>query len=372
MKKTLALLLALVMLFSFAACGGTQPANNTENNTVVPENTANTENNTNNTENTVPDTPPEPPKPKYTNPLSGEATEEDLTQNCPIGIMTNNIIYAIPQHGISQAELVFEMNAEGNITRFIAFYQNITKDSGRIGSIRSARPYYLDWALAFDSIYIHAGGSKTAYNQISKRGVNNINVLGANNYPKYFYRDEERKKAGYAIEHTMFTTGELLTQLKADRPEMRQTHKDGYKCSLTFTDAAQTANGTAAASLDVKMNSNKHTIFDYDAATKQYFISEYDNPMIDGETKEKLSVKNVFVLFTKYWHEYSGSTTLLADMSGGKGIYACEGKLIEIEWKRTDNEGLKIFTTDGKEVSFAVGHSFFCCADSSSGGYEAK
>ena len=369
MKKTIALLLALVMLFSFAACGEKQPANNTENNTVAPENTTNTENSA---ENTTPETPPEPPKPAYTNPLSGEATEEDISQNCPFGIMTNNIVYAIPQHGISQAELVFEMNAEGNITRFIALYQNITKDSGRIGSIRSARPYYLDWALAFDCMYIHAGGSNTAYSDIKTRKVNNINVLGANNYPKYFYRDEERKKAGYAIEHTMFTTGELLTQLKADRPEMRQTHKEGYKCSLTFTDTAQTANGVAANTVDVMMNSNKHTIFDYDAATKQYFISEYGDQMIDGETKEKLSLKNVFVLFTKYRHEYSGSTTLLADMSGGKGIYACEGKLIEIEWKRSDDEGLKIYTTDGKEVSFAVGHSFFCCADSSSGSYEAK
>ena len=371
MKKIIALLLVLAMLLSFAACGGNQPANNAENNTAVPDNTANAENNTNNVPVTPPE-PPEPPKPKYTNPLSGEAMDEDISNNCPFGIMTNNIIYAIPQHGISQAELVFEMNAEGNITRFIAIYQNITKDSGRIGSIRSARPYYLDWALAFDCMYIHAGGSNTAYNQIRQRGINNINVLGANNYPKYFYRDEERKKAGYAIEHTMFTTGELLTQLKADRPEMRQTHKDGYKCSLTFTDTAQTAGGTAANSIDIKMNSNKHTIFDYDAATKQYFITEYGDPMIDGETKEKLSVKNVFVLFTKYWHEYSGSVTLLADMSGGKGVYACEGKLIEIEWKRTDDGGLKLYTADGKDLSLAVGHSFFCCADSASGGYEAK
>jgi hypothetical protein len=221
-------------------------------------------------------------------------------------------------------------------------------------------------------MYIHAGGSTTADRQVRSRGVNNINVLLGSNYPKYFYRDEERKKAGYAIEHTLFTTGELLEQLKADRPEMRQTHKDGYKCSLTFTDTAQTASGSPATSLDVKMNSNKHTIFDYDAATKQYFIPEYGDQMIDGETKEKLSVKNVLVLNTKYWHEYSGSVTLLADMSGGTGVYACEGKLIEIEWKRTDDGGLKLYTADGKEISLAVGHSFFCCADSASGGYEVK
>ena len=120
------------------------------------------------------------------------------------------------------------------------------------------------------------------------------------------------------------------------------------------------------------MNSRKDTIFKYNTASKMYGITEYDEEMYDGETKEKLQVKNVLVLYTKYWHEYSGSVTLLADMSGGKGVYACEGKMIDITWKRTDEGGLKLYKADGSALDLAVGHSFVCCADAESGGLEVK
>ena len=357
MKKVLALLLVLVMVLSLCACGATNTANvNNETNT-----------NTEPAPEPEPEPEPEPPKPKYYNPLSGEETEEDITKLRPIAVMLNNIEYAMPMHSNSAAEILIEMNAEGNITRMLGIYQQITDDTGRIGSIRSARPYYLDWALAFDTIYISVGGSNTANSQIKSRHVDHINGMG---YTNIFYRDQERKAAGYAYEHTMFMTGERFVAGFAET-DFRKEHEDGFDTALKFTDTAQTASGTAATAITVKMNSKKTTLFDYDSASKKYLISEHGGPFKDGNTDKQVSVKNVLVLYTKYWREYAGSTTLLADMTGGKGVYICEGKMIDIEWALSEGKGLTLKKADGTQLELMPGHTFICCADSSSGGVDA-
>ena len=359
MKRVIAMLLVLAMLFCLCACGngGQNNANtntdtgNTENVNVVPE----------------PEPEPEPPKPKYYNPLSGEETEEDISSLRPVAVMLNNISYAMPQHSNSAAEILVEMNAEGNITRMLGIYQNITAETGRIGSIRSARPYYLDWALAFDSLYISVGGSNTANAQIKSRHVDHINGMG---YTNIFYRDQERKAAGYAYEHTMFMTGERFVNGFAET-DFRKVHEDGFDTALKFTEEAQTAGGTAASAVTVHMNSKKVTLFDYDSASKKYLISEHGDKFIDGNTGEQVSVKNVLVLHTKYRRGPDGGGTLLADMTGGKGVYICEGKMIDIEWALAEGKGLTLKKADGSPLELMRGHTFVCCPDADSGGVDA-
>ena len=348
------------MLLGLCACGSQNTANtNTNSGNTTPANTV--------PENTVPDPPPQPPKPKYYNPLSGEETEEDITKLRPIGIMLNNISYAMPMHGNSEAEILVEMNAEGNITRMIGIFSQITSKMGKIGSIRSARPYYLDWALAFDTIYLSVGGSNTANAQIKSRNVSHMNGMG---YADIFYRDQDRKAAGYAYEHTMFITGERFETGYA-KTDFRKEHEEGFDPGLKFTDTAQTASGSPATAITVNMNSKKTTLFDYDSASKKYLISEHGDKFVDGNTKEQVAVKNVLVLYTKYWRGPDGGGTLLADMTGGKGVYICEGKMIDVEWALAEGKGLTLKKADGTVLELMPGHTFICCADASSGKVDA-
>lgn len=67
--------------------------------------------------------------------------------------------------GQSQADIIYECLAEGGITRMMGVYQSV-EGVGMIGSVRSARPYYLELALGHDALYIHAGGSEDAYAKI--------------------------------------------------------------------------------------------------------------------------------------------------------------------------------------------------------------
>ena len=66
--------------------------------------------------------------------------------------MFNNLKAAQPQLGISRADIIYEVPAEGGITRMLGVFQNIS-GAGVLGSIRSARPYYIELALGLDALY---------------------------------------------------------------------------------------------------------------------------------------------------------------------------------------------------------------------------
>lgn len=59
-----------------------------------------------------PEPEPEPELP-YVNPLTGEGCAQDIAQKRPVAIMLNNLKKALPQLGVSQADIIYEAPAEG-------------------------------------------------------------------------------------------------------------------------------------------------------------------------------------------------------------------------------------------------------------------
>ena len=81
----------------------------------------------------------------------------------PYAVMINNNHSAWPQCGVQDAYLVYEIIAEGGITRMMALFKD--KDTAKVGSIRSARHYFLDYVQENDAIFVHWGGSPQAYSK---------------------------------------------------------------------------------------------------------------------------------------------------------------------------------------------------------------
>jgi hypothetical protein len=86
-----------------------------------------------------------------------------------IMVMIDNIISArAHQEHIQEASIVFEALVEGGITRLLAVFSSSTLSKiEEIGPVRSARDYFLDLAKPFGGIYIHAGGSDQAMEDLS-------------------------------------------------------------------------------------------------------------------------------------------------------------------------------------------------------------
>ena len=125
---------------------------------------------------------------RYYAPLTGEPLSSKPANTRPFAVMINNIVFAQPQVGISNADMIYEIPAEGGITRMMAIFSHLY-DVESVGSIRSLRPYYLSVALSYDAIVIHAGGSEQAYSDVKTYNADHLDGVRDGNTSSMFYHD---------------------------------------------------------------------------------------------------------------------------------------------------------------------------------------
>ena len=308
-----------------------------------------------------PEPVPEPEYP-YTNPLTGEGCDTDIGKNRPIAIMLNNHKKAMPQVGISQADVIYEIPAEGGITRMLALFQSM-EGVGEIGTVRSARDYYIALALGHDALYLHAGGSPQAYQAIADWKVAAFDCVNGPYEGTLFWRDKERwNKSG--MEHSVMTSGETISELMPTY-KYRLEHNDGFEVGWNFGEADE--EGDTCNYVTVPYSEYKTGIFTYDKEKELYLVEEYGKPYIDGNTQEQLGVKNVLVLYTDV-NIISGDAAgrLSVRTTGqGKGILARDGMVYHITWEReNDRESLRFTYENGEEVTLGQGISYINILDS--------
>ena len=303
---------------------------------------------------------PEPALP-YVNPLTGEGCARDIAQKRPVAVMLNNLKKALPQLGVSQADIIYECLAEGGITRMMGVYQSV-EGVGMIGSVRSARPYYLELALGHDALYIHAGGSEDAYAKIRSWDVDHFDAVrgpyqGRSPDSNLMWRDADRRKNN-GLEHSVVTTGSAIETYLPE--EVRREHKEDYRYPQQFTDDGTPAAGEKAVTVTVPFSNYKTGVFTYDEESRTYLVEEYGQPYIDGNTGEQVGVTNVIILQTACSATGDSLAHITVDLtSGGEGWYACGGKIIPIHWSKADRSSSFVYTTeDGEPLVLGRGKSY--------------
>ena len=356
-KRIVLILLAACMVLTLAGCGEKEAppaaASSPVEEAVTPPPPE--------PESEEPEPVPDPePVPGGTNPLTGLPMEEAYENDRPVAIMLNNLKTAQPQLGVSQADIIYEIPAEGDITRMVGVFQSL-EGVGTLGSVRSARPYYLEVALGHDALYVHAGGSPAAYEDIAAWGVANMDGVNGGSDAKIFWRDANRKSSmGY--EHSLVTSGEKITEY-LEKGTYRRTHKDGFSYPQTFVENGTPAGGTSAEHIKLAFTRYKTGLFDYDVESGLYMVSQYGSPYTDGNTGEQVGVTNVLVLETAI-SKIPGDTEgrLKVQMTGsGKGTFFCGGKGVEIQWSKADRNSPFVYTlSDGTSLSLGQGTSYVC------------
>ncbi|HEY4160745.1 MAG TPA: DUF3048 domain-containing protein [Candidatus Saccharimonadales bacterium] len=273
------------------------------------------------------------PKPIYSD-LSGlQITDASLNQKPVTAVMVENSTDARPQSGLSQAGVVFEAQAEGGVTRFMALYQDTAPDN--VGPIRSARPYYIQWAMGFDAAYAHVGGSPDALSDLTTWGVQNMDQFSNGNY---YHRITTR-----AAPHNVYTGVTTLNDLESAK---------GYSSTFTGFPRAATQKPLAqptAGSINLSISGpvyNPH--YDFDPTTNTYKRSTDGTPDTDANTGQQLAPTTVIAIVVPlsqgaldasnaYYSNYNvlGTGTAYVFQNGGVTIG---------QWHKADNASQLTFT----------------------------
>ena len=356
MKRFFALTLALCMLL--CACGK-QPEETTAD--TKPEGTEQT------TEPVVEATTDG----KIRHPLNGMPLETPYTGR-PTAVVISNDSAALPQHGISQADMIFEAATEGGITRLLAIFSDVGSVEGKIGPIRSARSFFNSISLSLDAPIMHCGGSQWGINGYldDTTKIENWDHINQQYNGAYFYRDPER--SNYLDWLNLFTKGEMLQQGLEDKeyvPDGQTQVSYGYQF-----DENVKLEGESATKVTMNFSGSHTTSFVYDEATGLYSASQYGHDHVDGNTNKPMTYANVISLNTKQWGVFDGTYTrsFYQLIGEGRGHFATGGKIVPIKWSRADAESPFVFTfEDGTPITLCVGTTYVgVAADTVSMSYE--
>lgn len=284
---------------------------------------------------------------KVKSPLTGLYIDEEKINNRPIAVMLDNYYKARPQAGLSEADIVYEILAEGNITRYLAIFH--TGEPKIIGPVRSARPYFISKALEYNPLYVHVGGSQQALIDVRDLKMADIDALSSGK--NVFWRQKHKP-----IPNNMYTDMEAI---------LREAKRKGYTLtsnltSFNFNTNDTLINGDDLISIKFPYKDNYASQFKYDNETKQYLRFINNVPHKDETTNIHLSAKNIIVQFADNKILDSEGRLEIDIIGEGKGYYITNGKLMDIIWKKENRRSqTRIFDVNGSEISLNPGITWF-------------
>lgn len=290
---------------------------------------------------------------KVVSQLDGQSYSEDLATRHTLGVIIENHPDSRPQSGLADASVVYEAQAEGGITRFLALYG--PKLPSKVGPIRSARTYFLDWCLEYDCFFAHVGGNIDALDLIPKIGIKDLDQFryGSSKYGKTYYR-ESRK--GIATEHTMYADPVKLY----DVAKSNNWPMTGGFPAVTYKTEVVTDSRPVSQKVDIEISSRQfNTSWQYDPATNSYARTMGGVAHKDGVTGNQIQSKVLIVqevaakpIVTRINEQGLQMTTI----GSGKAKIFQDGTMTEGTWRKSSQKERTVFLdATGKEVQFNPG-----------------
>lgn len=263
----------------------------------------------------------------------------------PIAVIIANDVAARPLSGLSEADMVFEMQAvTGSITRLLAVF---ICNSPIVGSIRSARHDYIPLAMGVDAILAHWGGSHFALDKLNNHIMDNIDAL--KNPFGAFYR-----KSGIAAPHNGFSSIERLINGAKKMSYRLIDNFSGYPHLQIKSSEIKNQNYNS-----IKINYARpfNVEWQYNLGTNLYSRWRGDKKEIDKNNNRQVTAANVVLMGAKS-RAIDGQYNDV-DMEGEGALKVYEnGEMINGIWKKDQSDQKsKLYFLDegGNEIKFAPG-----------------
>ena len=288
--------------------------------------------------------------------LTGLPVNPSLNKLPVTAVMVENSLAARPQSGLGQAGVVFEALAEGGVTRFMALFQDTAPTY--VGPVRSARPYFIQWALGFDAAYAHVGGSPQALSDIQTWGVKDLNQF----YNSAYYT---RISSRYAP-HNVYTSIANLHNLEASKGFGQSVYT-----SWPRTPASPLKSPTATKISLTLSGPDYDPSYVYDSSTNSYNRSEAGSPQIGTDTNKQISPKVVIAMVIPETNGPLDSTgAYYSDYStiGSGSVYVFQNGGVQTgQWTKSSNTSQISFTdSNGQPLKLIPGQVWITAVTSSS------
>lgn len=277
--------------------------------------------------------------------LDGVPVVTGMEARHPVAVMIDNQMDAQPWSGVDQASLVIESPVEGGITRLMAIFDPSIPTSTVIGPVRSARPYFVDWAKAWEAGYAHVGGSPEALDKIKKMGNAFFNLDEMANSAT-FARDKNR-----AAPHNVYTSIDRLTQTMETRYATSSVSFSPWRFEAlaTSTDAV-----VSASSVRIPYGGSYSITWKFDS---QLGLYRRMKGLVVQKTREgkELLAANVAVLKTDSQVLDEKGRLSVRTVGSGDAVLYRAGKKYVARWSRSQGELIRFEGADGTEYPLTAG-----------------
>jgi len=295
-------------------------------------------------------TTPMPGPPEFYCPLDGSAlSNRAATTRRPIIVQIDNAPEARNQSGLSQADIVYEAMAEGDVTRFSAVFD--CHDADVVGPVRSARLINIQLVPEYQALLSNSGSSAGVTAELEARSdIPNIN--------HYSYGDAYWRAADRVGPHDLMTSTSNLRAAAvgagfADTANL---------VPLTFKDDTP---APAISTISIPYSGIVQTGYTYDAGSNSWLRSIGGEAHIDTLTGKQIAAKNVIIQYvsvneSNIEEDVGGNRSLEFELTGsGKALIFRDGQVITAIWKRVALNQMTTYTdAAGQPVPLNRGLTF--------------
>ena len=317
------------------------------------------------------------------------AVEEEKTLTCPlcglpvsglpaidrrpVAVKVENDPSARPQSGLDKADIIYEEDTEGGITRFMAIY--LCRDVATIGPVRSARPADIDLVFPYDALFCHCGGGAPVLATIKQAGIPDLDQMA---WPGAYWRASDRRAPhnlytstdrlrtagnqafpyhGQVAQPFVFLTDEEQATMENERAqEIRRDIANQSKPSPTFKPKLTVINNVY-----VPYQGACRVRYSYAPNSGRFMRFVADMPNVDRTTGAQLAADNVIVQYV------TETASGIVDVNGvespdlgvvgyGKAQVFVRGRLIEGDWaKSARNSHTQYTDSNGNAIKFKPG-----------------
>lgn len=286
-------------------------------------------------------------------PLTGLPAKGPINHRV-VGVMVNNYYLARPQSGLHKADIVYEVLAEGRITRFLALFQS--RQPEIIGPVRSARPYFIHLDQGYGGLYISHGWSPQAKAILQGGGIDYIQGL---------YHDGtwfKRVKFRQAPHNSYIPYANIVKGAKASGYAMTQDVKP-----LPFLSHQEVAalSGNPVLKVTITYGVNNVVSYVYHSDTQLFYREINGTQAKDRETGTPLTAANVFIVSASHRLIDTYGRREIDLKSGGPAYLLQHGRVQKVEWKNVGGRLLPY--KNGKALGFVPGQTWINVVESSPG-----